>query len=74
MKNKVMLFQEAINSGHIRKTDDNKVSVIDVIEAMTGKDARHAAEDFNTIKSRHPEVSEKIGNIQFPGQGQRPKV
>ena len=40
----------------IRKTDQTppRVSVIDVVQAITGKDARHAAEDVRGLCSSDP--------------------
>ncbi|MCD8139847.1 MAG: hypothetical protein LUE17_08735 [Planctomycetaceae bacterium] len=71
LKSKVALFQEAIDGGQIRKTEDNRVSVIDVIEAMTPHDKRNAANTFANILNRFPEVCTKITHFQFPGRGQR---
>ncbi len=71
MKSKMLLFREAINSGHIRKTGDNKISVIDVIQAMTQHDKQNAAHTLNNLLNRFPEVCEKITHLKFPGRGQR---
>lgn len=49
-------FEEAINDGSIRKTPDNEVAVIDVIQHLTGKDYRQAVNTFNWLKSRHLEL------------------
>ena len=42
----------------IRKTNQTppKVSVIDVVQAIAGKDARHAAEDVRSLCSSYPEM------------------
>ena len=48
-----------------------KISVIDVVQAMTGKDARHAAQEVRTMCSHHPEVDQILVHFLFPGQGQR---
>ena len=39
------------NIARIRKTDQTppRVSVIDVVQAITGKDARHASEDVRSL-------------------------
>ena len=57
----------------IRKTDETppKISVIDVVQAMTGKDARHAAQELRTLCSRYPEVDQILVHFLFRGQGQR---
>ena len=57
----------------IRKTDEMppRISVIDVVQAITGKDARHAAQEVRTICSAHPEVDQILVHFLFRGQGQR---
>ena len=41
---------------HIRKTDEDppRISIIDVIAAVTGKDKNQAAEDLRRFAARHP--------------------
>ena len=57
----------------IRKTDETppKISVIDVVQAMTGKDARHAAQEVRTMCSHYPEADQILVHLLFPGKGQR---
>ena len=57
----------------IRKTDEMppRISVIDVVQAITGKDARHAAQEVRTLCSRYPEVDQMLVHFLFRGQGQR---
>ena len=57
----------------IRKTNQTppKVSVIDVVQAITGKDARHAAEVVRTLCSSYPEITLETAFYTFKGQGQR---
>ena len=57
----------------IRKTNQTppRVSVIDVVQAITGKDARHAAEDVRGLCSSYPEVDGISVHYRFPGRGQR---
>ena len=57
----------------IRKTDEMppRISVIDVVQAITGKDARHAAQEVRTLCSRYPEVDHILVHFLFRGQGQR---
>ena len=57
----------------IRKTDEAppRISVIDVVQAMTGNCARHAAQEVRTLCSRYPEVDQILVHFLFRGQGQR---
>lgn len=71
MKSKTVLFQEAIAEGRIRKTEDNHVSVIDVIEAMTGNNMDYSAQMFRRLCGQFPEVRANCTNWQFPGERQR---
>jgi len=66
-----LLGRESV--GQIRKTDETppRISVIDVVQAITGKDARHAAQEVRTLCSRHPEVDKILVHFLFRGQGQR---
>ena len=56
----------------IRKTNQTppKVSVIDVVQAITGKDAKHAAGDVRNLCSNYPEVDGIFVHSRFPGRGQ----
>ena len=51
----------------IRKTDEMppRISVIDVVQAITGKDARHAAQEVRTLCSRYPEVDHILVHFLF---------
>jgi len=57
----------------IRKTDESppRASVIDVIMAITGKNANHSAEALRDLTSRYPSIHDKIADFRFRGQGQR---
>ena len=57
----------------LRKTDETppRVSVIDTICVITGKDGRHAAEALRDLTSRYPEVDGNIVHFKFKGRGQR---
>ena len=57
--------------GSLRKTVDQKVSVIDVTAAVTGRGKHGSAEAVRTICQNFPEVGGKIGHLSFPGPGQR---
>ena len=52
----------------IRRTDDGRCSVYDLISA-TGKG--NPRDVWKTLVSRHPEVVGKTDNLKFPGSGQR---
>ena len=67
----------------IRKTNQTppKVSVIDVVQAITGKDARHAAEDVRSLCSSYPEVDRIFVHFrlctsyaQYDGTRKRPAL
>ena len=57
----------------IRRTNEEppRVSVIDVVAAITGKDANNAARDIGLIKGLHPEVTQNLGIFKFAGRGQK---
>ena len=57
----------------IWKTDENpaRVSVIDVIAAITGKSHDHASKHFRRIAERHDEVRTNCPDFRFRGRGQR---
>ena len=57
----------------IRKTDENppRISIIDVIATINGKDKNQAAEDLRRISTGHPEVKAICFDFKFPGRGQR---
>lgn len=60
--------------GHkIRKTNDNpaRVSVYDLVVAITGHDSCHANTYFTRMCKSFPEVSTICVNFRFLGQGQR---
>ena len=49
-----------------------RVSVYDVIEAITSQDGNQAGLSFRRLAERFPEVQSICVNFKFPGQGQRP--
>ena len=53
---------------NIRKTDENppRISIIDVIAAINGKDKNHAAEDLRRISTGHLEVNAICVDFKFP--------
>ena len=57
----------------IRKTaeDPPRVSVLDVISAVTGLDTNHASTYYTRLQEQFPEVATNCGNFRFPGRGQR---
>ena len=56
----------------IRKTaeDPPRVSVLDVISAVTG-DVNNASHVYTRLRDQFPEVQSGITNFKFPGRGQR---
>ena len=61
------------SSVQIRKTDETppRVSVIDTIAAITGRNANRSAEAIRELGDRYPEVNGNIVNLKFPGRRQR---
>ena len=57
----------------IRKTDETppRISVIDTIAAVTGRDANRSGEAIRELGDRFPEVNGNIVNLKFPGRRQR---
>ena len=57
----------------IRKTNDSppRISVIDVVEAITGQVKSNAGKTLERVKESHPEVYPNWINFRFPGRGQR---
>ena len=51
----------------IRKTDETppRVSVIDVVSAITGKDANYAGEQLRRLVARYPDVNSNCVNVKF---------
>ena len=57
----------------LRITDEvpPRISVIDVIQAITQMTQDNAGHYFDRIKKAHPEVCTNCANFRFPGRGQR---
>jgi len=55
--------------GRIRMTPDKMPSLVDVGVILTGKAARHVADDLQTIMRKHSDLSEKVGRVSFGGRG-----
>ena len=58
--------------GQIRKTSEDppRVSIFDVIQAVTGQSNPRMI--YSRLKEAFPEVVTNLDNLQFPGAGQRP--
>ena len=58
---------------NFRKTSDTpaRVSVVDMISAMTGKNANHSAEAMRDLGNRYLEVNVGIVHLKFPGKPRR---
>ena len=57
----------------IRKTaeDPPRVSVLDVIAAVTGLDSGNSSTAYTRLKEQYPEVTATSSLFKFPGRGQR---
>ena len=57
----------------IRKTaeDPPRVSVLDVIGAITDLDSSNCSNYYRRLTEQFPEVSRFCSNFKFPGRGQR---
>ena len=57
----------------IRKTSETppRISVIDVVETITGQVKSNAGKTLERVKESHPEVYPNWINYRFPGRGQR---
>ena len=53
--------------GQIRKTDETppRISVIDVVIVITGKNASNAARDVGFLKERYPDVIQKLSHVKL---------
>lgn len=49
-------FEQALRDGTIRKTPDNEVAVLDVIQALTGRDYEKAKQTYKWIRKNHFEL------------------
>ena len=56
----------------IRITDETppRISIIDVIATISGKDKNQASEDLRRISTRYPEVQAICLDFKFHGRGQ----
>ena len=52
----------------LRKTDETppRISVLEVGGAVTGKNAKKAAQDVGFVQERHPDVTQILGHVKFP--------
>ena len=65
-----LLGKEAVQ---IRKTDGTppKISVIDVVQAITDQTQSNSAVAFQRLMRDHPEVGRKCSKLRFNGERQR---
>ena len=68
-----LLNKEATDIGDIRKTGETppRVSIYDVVSAITGMDGNHAGKAYRDLSIQYPEVHSRGVNFKFPGRGQR---
>jgi hypothetical protein len=55
--------------GRIRMTPEKMPSLVDVGVILTGKTARHVARDLQVIMDKHPDLTQKVGQVSFGGRG-----
>ncbi len=57
----------------VRKSDENppRISIYDVISALTGMDGNHAGKAYRDLSVRHPEIRSVRATFKFPGVRQR---
>jgi len=55
----------------VRRTPDGRYSLADIGAVMTGADANHASRDVLEVTRRFPEVTQHLGDYNFPGRGRR---
>ena len=57
----------------IRKTDETppRISIIDVITAITGTTTNYAAQQLRRLEDQYPEVGANCTLLKFPGRRQR---
>jgi hypothetical protein len=63
--------EEAVRVRTTGEGADKKFSLVDVARLVSGKSSRHAWEDVQAVMANYSEVSDAVGNFQFPGAGQR---
>ena len=65
-----VLGKDVASIPRIKKTDKipPRISIVDVAMAVTSKDNNHAAEAVRSVLQRHPDINEKIVNVNFPDQ------
>ena len=68
-----LLNKEATEIGSIRKTNETppRVSIYDVVSAITGMDGNHAGNAYRDFPIHYSEVHSRGMNFKFPGRGQR---
>ena len=67
-----LLGKEATDIANIRKTDSPpRISVVDVVAAITGMTGANAGHYYERLRDSHPEVCTICTNYRFPGRGQR---
>ena len=68
-----VLGRDPTDMPRIRKTDDQRISVIDVAVAVTGTNDNEAGEAVRTVFRDHPGIQENILNANLPDQSGRPR-
>ena len=58
----------------VRTTGEGKeklFSLVDIARLVSGKEARHAAEDVAEVKKQYAALTDSFGQFKFPGERQR---
>jgi len=66
-----LLEKDVALIGNLRKTDEEKLSVIVIVSAITGLNAVESARALRRIYDERPEVRARCTHHKFPGRGQR---
>ena len=68
-----LLNKKATDIGDIRKTGETppRVSIYDVVSAITETDGNHAWNAYRDFSIHYSEVHSRGMNFKFPGRGQR---
>jgi hypothetical protein len=58
-----------LSGSKIRRTEDGRFSVFDLIRVAGGN--KNGRQGWKSMCDQHPEVVQKVDNLQFPGAGQK---
>jgi hypothetical protein len=64
--------EEAVTVRWVGEGREKKFSLVDVARLVSGKDARHAAEDVKAVLGAYEVLTDGVGQNRFPGSGRYP--